>query len=488
MLKLSKSTTALRGLIISSCIFSLIFVSGFNFDNFTQGSHSFYASELTCSGPSKSLNCAAFDWGQEVDQILFRGKLDEPKQINDYGQRYISSNFANFINIFIRSTDNFRMVILKTYLIKALLATYLLFSVLLFLRKFKDLKNLSSQLVLLFFSSAYFLRAITSVYPPGLATVATLSSLVILKIFMEDYMISKNLKIFLCLNFFISSLIIVSNRFETTCYMLLCFIVFIVFGTRKSKFFERIKLAGAPAFIFATSFTTVWIFSEPFRDLLAEVLQGNFVVLAQGMYENSEIIRKFGRVAVAAQAPYTLIDNAIRISNFRPIQGFFEEHFDFAGPYIVVILQYILIASFFVPAFLIFFNALIKNLKPFLSYKKFDGSERKSQIASFAIIFNIVMIPFIAFTPWFIWYVMPLLFVYILFANASLNSAKVSKYLYLTIFVTNSLTYYIYNDQLGSIYVSSFIVRPLLLNMLFTVAALTLWFQVPRFVDSDQRK
>jgi len=485
MLKLSKSTTALRGLIISSCIFSLIFVSGFNFDNFTQGSHSFYASELTCSGPSKSLNCAAFDWGQEVDQILFRGKLDEPKQITDYGQRYISSNFANFINIFIRSTDNFRMVILKTYLIKALLATYLLFSILICLRKFKDLKNLSAQLILVFFSSAYFLRAITSVYPTGLTTVASLSSLIIFKIFIENYIISKKMKTFLCLNFLISSLIIITNRFETICYMLLCFFVFLVFGTKKNKFFERLKLVSLPLLIFATSFTVIWMVSKIFRAFLAYVLHGNFVVLAQGMYENSEIIKKFGRAAVAAQAPYTLLDNTIRISNFRPIQGFFEEHFDFAGPYIVVILQYILISSFIVPGMLIFFNALVKNLKPFLSYKKFDRSERKSQLGSLFIIFNMVLIPFIAFTPWFIWYIMPLLFVYLFFASAFLNSGRVLKNLFLIIFVTNSLTYYIYNDQLGSIYISSFIVRPLLLDTLFTVAALVLWFQVPRFVNSD---
>ena len=485
MLKLSKSTTALRGLIISSCIFSLIFVSGFNFDNFTQGSHSFYASELTCSGPSKSLNCAAFDWGQEVDQILFRGKLDEPKQITDYGQRYISSNFANFINIFIRSTDNFRMVILKTYLIKALLATYLLFSILICLRKFKDLKNLSAQLILVFFSSAYFLRAITSVYPTGLTTVASLSSLIIFKIFIENYIISKKMKTFLCLNFLISSLIIITNRFETICYMLLCFFVFLVFGTKKNKFFERLKLVSLPLLIFATSVTVIWMVSKIFRAFLAYVLHGNFVVLAQGMYENSEIIKKFGRAAVAAQAPYTLLDNTIRISNFRPIQGFFEEHFDFAGPYIVVILQYILISSFFVPGMLIFFNALVKNLKPFLSYKKFDRSERKSQLGSLFIIFNMVLIPFIAFTPWFIWYIMPLLFVYVFFASAFLNSGRVLKNLFLIIFVTNSLTYYIYNDQLGGIYISSFIVRPLLLDTLFTVAALVLWFQVPRFVNSD---
>ena len=485
MLNLSKSTTALRGLIISSCIFSLIFVSGFNFDNFTQGSHSFYASELTCSGPSKSLNCAAFDWGQEVDQILFRGKLDEPKQITDYGQRYISSNFANFINIFIRSTDNFRMVILKTYLIKALLATYLLFSILICLRKFKDLKNLSAQLILVFFSSAYFLRAITSVYPTGLTTVASLSSLIIFKIFIENYIISKKMKTFLCLNFLISSLIIITNRFETICYMLLCFFVFLVFGTKKNKFFERLKLVSLPLLIFATSVTVIWMVSKIFRAFLAYVLHGNFVVLAQGMYENSEIIKKFGRAAVAAQAPYTLLDNTIRISNFRPIQGFFEEHFDFAGPYIVVILQYILISSFFVPGMLIFFNALVKNLKPFLSYKKFDRSERKSQLGSLFIIFNMVLIPFIAFTPWFIWYIMPLLFVYVFFASAFLNSGRVLKNLFLIIFVTNSLTYYIYNDQLGGIYISSFIVRPLLLDTLFTVAALVLWFQVPRFVNSD---
>ena len=488
MLQLLKSTSALRAVIIISCIFTLIFVSGFNFDNFTNGSHSFYASVLTCSGPSKNLNCAAYGSGQEVDQMLFRGKLDEPKQITDYGQRYISSNFANFINIFIRSTDNFRMVILKMYLIKALLATYLLFSILIYIRKFKDLKSISARLILLFFSSAYFLRAITSVYPPGFTTVASLSLLIILKVFMDDYVVSKKMKIFLCFNLFISSLIIVTNRFETTCYILLCFFVFIVFGTNKNKFFERLKLVSLPLLIFTTSFTVIWMISEIFRAFLTEVLHGNFVVLAQGMYENSETIKNFGRFAVAAQAPYTLIDNAVRISNFRPIQSFFEEHFGFAGPYIVVILQYILITSFFVPAFLIFFNALIKNLKPFLSHKKFDRSERKSQVAPLLIILNVFLIPFIAFTPWFIWYIMPLLLVYIFFANASLNSGKILKYLFLTIFVTNSLTYYIYNDQLGSIYISSFIVRPLLLNTLFTVAALTLWFQVPRFVNSEQQK
>ena len=485
MLKLSKSTTALRALIIISCIFSLIFVAGFNFENFTNGSHSYYASEITCSSPSKDLNCTQI-W--QIDQVLFRGQSDEPTQVTDYGVRFVSSSFAKFIGIFIRSTDNFRMVIVKTYLIKALLATYLLFSMLIYVKKFKKLKNLSAQLVLLFFSSAYFLRAITSVYPTGLTTVAALSSLVILKIFMDDYVISIKMKIFLCLNFFISSLIIVSNRFETTCYVLLCFFVFIVFGTNKNKFFERLKLVGTPILIFAASFTIIWITSTDFRQLSALVLRGNFQILSEGMYTNSEIIKQFGRVAVAVEAPYTLIDNSVRISNFRPIQSFFEEHFDFAGPYVVVILQYILIVSFFVPGILIFFNALIKNLKPFVSYKNFDRSERKSQMGSLFIIFNMFLIPFIAFTPWWLWYIMPLLLVYILFASASLNSGRILKYLFLTIFVTNSLTYYIYNDQLGSLYFSSFIVRPLVLNTLFTVAALTLWFQVPRFVNSDQQK
>ena len=129
-------------------------------------------------------------------------------------------------------------------------------------------------------------------------------------------------------------------------------------------------------------------------------------------------------------------------------------------------------------------NAFIKNLKPFFSYKKFDGSERKSQIAPLLILFSMVLIPFVAFTPWFIWYIMPLLLSYLWFTNAQLSPGKVSKYLYLTVFVTNSLNYFIYSDQLGSIYISSFIVRPILLNTLFALAALTLWFQVPRFVNS----
>ena len=484
MSNLLKFTPALRALIISSCIFSLIFVSGFNFENFTNGSHSYYASEIVCSSPSKALNCGVY----QIDQVLFRGYGDEPTQIADYGHRFVSSSFAKFIGIFIRSTDNFRVVILKTYLIKALLATYLLFSVLIFLRKFKDLKNLSSQLVLIYFSSAYFLRAITSVYPTGLATVAMLSSLVILKIFIDDYAISKNMKIFLCLNFLISSLIIVSNRFETTCYLLLCFFVSIVFGKNKTKFFERLKLVGAPILIFATSFAVILITSTDFRKLLAIVFRGNFKVLSLGMIETSEMIQTYGRAAVAAQAPYTLMDNTIRISNFRPIQGFFEEHFDFAGPYVVVILQYILIFGFLVPGLLIFFNALIKNLRPFFNYKKFDRAERKSQLGSLFIIVNMFLIPFIAFTPWWIWYIMPLLLSYLMFADASLNSGIFLKYLYLTIFITNSINFYIYNDQLGSIFIFGFIVSPLVLNMLFSVAALTLWFQVPRFVNSDQQK
>ena len=336
MLKLSKSTTALRALIIISCIFSLIFVAGFNFENFTNDSHSSYSSEITCNSPSKDLNCTQ---SLQIDQVLFRGHPDEPTQVTDYGDRFVSSSFAKFIGIFIRSTDNFRMVIVKTYLIKALLATYLLFSMLIYVKKFKKLKNLSAQLVLLFFSSAYFLKAITSVYPTGLTTVAALSSLVILKIFMDDYVISKKMKIFLCLNFLISSLIIVSNRFETTCYVLLCFFVFIVFGTNKTKFFERLKLVSTPALMFTTAFTIIWIASEFFRAFLTEALHGNFVILTPAMYENSEMIKQFGRWAVAAQAPYTLIDNSIRISSYRPIQGFFEEHFDFAGPYIVVIFK-----------------------------------------------------------------------------------------------------------------------------------------------------
>ena len=111
MLKLSKSTTTLRALIIISCIFSLIFITGFNFENFTNGSHSYYASEITCSSASKNLNCSI----DQIDQRLFRGHPDEPTEIEDHGVRFVSSSFAKFIGIFITATDNFRMVILKTY-------------------------------------------------------------------------------------------------------------------------------------------------------------------------------------------------------------------------------------------------------------------------------------------------------------------------------------------------------------------------------------
>ena len=270
--------------------------------------------------------------------------------------------------------------------------------------------------------------------------------------------------------------------------MLLCFFVFIVFGTNKTKFFERLKLVSTPILIFYASFTIIWITSTDFRKLLALVLRGNFQVLAQGMYTSSEIIQKFGRAAVAAEAPITLMTNAVRISNFRPVQSFFEEHFDFAGSYIVVILQYILITSFFVPGLFIFFNALIKNLRPFFNYEKFDRSERKSQMGSLFIIFNMFLSPFLAFTPWWLWYIMPLLLTYVLFADASLNSRKVWKYLYLTVFLTNSFNFYLYNYAFGGIYISGFMVRPLVLNMVFIVAALTIWFQVPRFISSEQRK
>ena len=481
---MKKIGASLRAPIIIICIFLLIFVSGFNFENFTSGSHSYYASEIICSSPSKGLNCSA---SVDSDQRLFRGNPDEPTQIPDYGTRYVSSSFAKFIGVFINPSDNFRMVILKVYLIKALLATYLFFSILIYLRKFKDLKNCISQMILFFFSYAYFLTAITSVYPPGLATVAAMSLLIILKIFMDEYTISKSLKFFLCLNLVVSSLIIISNRFETACYMLLSFFVFIVFGTNENKFFERLKLVSTPLFIVVASFTTISIFSDPFRRLLKTVLRAEFAILAPRMYEDSEMIKQFGRAAVVAQAPYTLLDNSVRDVFNSPSVAFFEKVFDFTGTYVPRILTTGLAVSFFLPASLIFLNAIIKNLTPYFSYKKFDRSERKSQLGPLFILFNMLLIPFFAFTPWFIWYIMPLLLSYLLFANAQLSSKKVSKYLYLTIFISNSLNYFIHNDQLGSIYISSFILRPLLLNTLFTLTALTLWFQVPRFVNSHPR-
>ena len=109
-------------------------------------------------------------------------------------------------------------------------------------------------------------------------------------------------------------------------------------------------------------------------------------------------------------------------------------------------------------------------------------------MGSLFIIFNMFLIPFLAFTPWWLWYIMPLLLTYVLFADASLNSRKVWKYLYLTVFLTNSFNFYLYNDAFNGIYISGFMVRPLVLNMVFIVAALTIWFQVPRFISSEQRK
>ncbi len=409
----------------------IFFISGFNFDVSTSDSQD-YLSEIVCSGPSRVLNCSLH---QQDDVRLFRGSIEEPIKVTDTANRYTSSTFANFLNLFVGSTDSLLTVILKIFAIKSLVAAYLITYSLYLVRNFNNIGHLATRLFLVVFSFPYILFGASGVYPAPIATVAVIPILITLEIFKREQNLSSQTTITLFTNFFLFLAVIMANRFETTAFI---FFGICMWGVQ--NYLNKSKKRVAVAIIGSLICLILFLILNPtLQSLFLKSINGNFSVLSQAEAEESQLVQLIGNAGLSLLAPVTFFDNSQRnliyslnTSTNQPTR---------------VLLGLVT----WIPLGVLLFHAM-KNL--FLPLFQKNSLWRKSateRIPALLILSLFWIIPTLARTIWFFWYVVPLLTIFVFFTDHLENVEKSFKLIILVAIAANAFYFVLVVLELGNL-------------------------------------
>ena len=419
----------------------IFFIAGFNFDTFTAGSHSHYASEIVCSGPSRDLNCSL---QLQADVQLFRGSIDEPTQLPNHGSRYTSSSFANFLNLFITSTDSLRTVILKVYVLKSILAAYIITYSLFLIKKFAYSKHLAIKLFLTAFSFPYLIQGMSGVYPAPIAIVAVIPILISLKIFQEEKHLTSLTKASFLINFFLCLSVVMANRFETT--------VFVVFGISVWVIFQyltkqKINLLISSSVLFCLALFTSS--NATLRHLILKSLSGHFSVLTDSEIDNSVVAQKIGDFGLSLIAPITFIDNSSR--------NFLNSIFDSSS---VTPLKVVLLIAVWIPLVVLLRHALRDLFMPLIRNNFSSKKLIAERIPGLLCLGILVAVPVFARTVWFFWYVLPVLLIFIFFTSHLGKVEEKFKLLILFSISVNALSFILSVLKLGNLEIGGFVFNP----------------------------
>jgi len=418
---------------IGLTLFLIFFISGFNFETFTDGSHSYYASEIVCSGPSRDLNCSL----QIQDDVqLFRGSINEPTQLPNYGARYTSSSFANFLNLFITSTDSLQTVILKIFSIKSLVAAYLVVYSLFLGKKFDIVRQLATKLFLVAFSFPYLLFGMAGVYPAPIATMAVIPILITLKVFEWEKSLPSSTVVVLYTNLFLSLTVIMANRFETT--------AFVVFGICMWGIQNYLKTSKKNVMVIVLGsiicLSLFLILNPTLRALFLNSSSGKFSVLSQAQAYESKTVASIGTIGLSVMAPFTLVDNSTR-NLLNAVSSNTSNQF----------FKFLFVLILWIPLSVLLLQAVKNSLLPLFRKNLLWRKSVAERIPALLILSLFWTIPFFARTIWFFWYLAPLLAVFVFFTDHLENAKKSFKLIIWVAIVANAFYFLLVVLKLGNL-------------------------------------
>ena len=476
MLKLN---TTYRLVLIGIGFSCLFFLAGFSFDNFTTSAHSYYASEIVCSGPSRINNCEA---AIQEDIRLFRGNSSEPTKITDYGNRYTSHEFARFLNLFVGSSDDFRSVILKTYIVKSLIAGYLLLASLFLMRRFDYIRNLATRFLLLMFSVPYLFFGVSDVYSAPIAIMGMFLALLILKIFVSESSLPLGDHIFLGLNFFVSTILIMSLRFETTAY--LGFTISILMGLVVLR--RVLKMPGTmvvtPTAIYAVILVLFAVRNDSMRSWISEAFFFQAKVFTPETAETSKAVQVLGDLGFAALSAVSLGVNSTSNMDYQFLNEF-ADRTDFSGGWQVSFsyLRILFICCSWSGLVIVFLQALRVATSPFFRFRRYGLDKRLNSLPSLLVLLALVFVPYFARVSWFLWYVMPLIMVFLFFTEVNILKSKYLIYLACLVAAVNFLAFTMSNYAFGHLVVGGMHLSWIWLSLAVLVISLFLISQISFF-------
>jgi hypothetical protein len=466
-----------RVLVITVCLTFLIFISSFNFDNFTQGAHSYYASEIACSSSARERICKDT---QQEDVRLFRGKVDEPKSVTDYGNRYTSETMAWFVTRFVDVGDTFREVILKVYIVKALIAAGLIAMLVQLAIKREYLRTFLFNQGTLVFSVPYILPGIAGVYPAPFAIISILGALSIMKIVNSEEIHSTNTKAILLSYFAVSSLFVFSNRFETSIYLGVAILLSLLDSLVSEKVGLNTKIKSFVFAIYVVIFGTFISFNSSFNEWFFGIFNGTSRVYTVSQAKESSVVNAIGDIGLSAMAPVTFFDNSTRniarqfgdaFGDKMMTYGFSRNFLEIVGSLFVVLSWVPLVTILGVGAFHKF---RVTRRGKFCSLKYF-----KKVLAPSVLLLLLIWVPYFARVSWFLWYVLPLLMILLFFFDQT-RSHSWMRVIYVLPVFTNLIAFVASNFGFGSIFIADMELNWLTLLLLVSICMGVIYLQVIR--------
>lgn len=227
----------------------------------------------------------------------------------NYGIKFTSASFASFLALFSDVNDSLVVGLLKIHIVKSLIVAYVTTVSFYLLSRFPNIKQFGYELIICVFAFPYTIFMASSVYTASISTIALMQILIIIKIFEVESHLSSKVVWILLGNFVAASVLILTNRFETTMFYVFAITLFCL---RLWKHFEKRTYAKL---IFSLSFGISDVFlvqNRVLRDMIKATSRRELKILNTETAGSSVVVDKVGDFGLTVTAPITFFDNSTR--------------------------------------------------------------------------------------------------------------------------------------------------------------------------------
>lgn len=439
-------------------LYLIFLIASFNFHSFN-ADWAVYLSEVICAGPSKVRNCSL---SAPLDLVeILRSPLSDPLQVYDFGIRFMSASFGGFLAQFSDVDDSLATGLLKIHIIKSLIVAYITTVSFYLLSRFPNVKRFGYELIICVFTFPYTIFMASSVYTASIATIALMQILIIIKIFEVENHLSPRVIWLLLGHYVAASILILTNRFETTIFYIFAITLFCL---RLWKHFEKRLYVKLIYPLTLGIFGVFLLQNRVLRYMLGAASRQDLKILNSETAESSVVVDQVGEIGLTLTALVTLFDNSSRnLYSATVVPGTTAEYL----AKLLVVISWIPLISLFALKLFSLFRQLLENS----SSKRILFAENYPTLS---VLFLFLLIPVYTRTIWFLHYVIPLLSVFLLFTDSSGNSPGLYRKLLGLGMLSNALTIYVVSLKNGPIYINEHIFGVELQIVIATAASILL--------------
>jgi hypothetical protein len=284
----------------------------------------------------------------------------------------------------------------------------------------------------------------SSVYTASIAAIALMQILIIIKIFEVERHLPSSAVWNLVIGFVLASVLVVSNRFETTVfYSLAVAITCLRFWKNIDKrIYAKLII---PIYLVITG--TAIGQNKSLQAWIGLIIKGEAKVLSVETARSSVVVDKIGDLGLTVTAPLTFFDNSSRI-----LYGALGDSADTSSvPFnILIIVSWIPLVCLFSLKLLFLFRPLLRSFSYWRTFL----------VRSYPALFVIglfIVIPFFTRTIWFLHYAIPLLCVFLLFTESMSLNRSFTRVLFGLGVLCNVLTFYVVSFKNGDLYIADYI-------------------------------